>query len=679
MPVPAANRLVDEASPYLRQHAGNPVDWYPWGAEAFARARAEDRPVILSVGYSACHWCHVMAHDCFEDADTADAMNAGFINIKVDREERPDVDSIYMEAVQAIAGGGGWPMTVFLLPDGRPFFGGTYFPRVQFNDLLRRVRGAWEQRREGLEADAAQLAEAVTAGTGLPLGNDRSAPRAGDDLVETTVAGLLGRYDPEWGGFGSAPKFPQASMTELLLWAWAAGGRGDDPLGEAAITTLDAMASGGIYDHLGGGFARYSTDRRWLVPHFEKMLYDNALLARLYTHAWQLTGEPRYRQVVTEIFEYLLSPPMRQPGAGFSSAEDADSEGVEGRYYVWDASEVETIAGSATAAWYGVSEGGNWEGHNILWRPRRADLIRPPEVSAGRRALLAERDRRIRPGLDDKVLTEWNAMAIAALAEAGAAMGVPAWVEAAEDVGNFLLGALRRPDGRWLRAWRAGKAAHLAYASDHAWIVEACTRLAEATGKASWVAEARRGADALIELFWDGEASAFATTGSDAEILIARPTETYDGATPSANSVAATALFRLAALTGDDRYRERAAQVVAAMGAALGRAPTAFTALVAAAELDRAGITEVVVTGDRRDLVDVVAHSYRPTTVLAWGETFDSPLWEGRRGVENEGLAFVCRDFTCAAPTGDAAVLADQLGESVADEGSARGRSAPMR
>ncbi|MDQ6784559.1 MAG: thioredoxin domain-containing protein [Actinomycetota bacterium] len=656
------NRLAEEASPYLRQHADNPVDWYPWGDEAFARALSEDRPVILSVGYSACHWCHVMAHDCFEDPATAEAMNAGFVSIKVDREERPDVDSIYMEAVQAIAGGGGWPMTVFLLPDGRPFFGGTYFPRAQFNDLLVQVRRAWEDRREGLETDAAQLSSAVRTGTGLPLRNEADGAPTDEDLVGTTMAGLLARHDPEWGGFGSAPKFPQAAMTELVLQAWAAGARSDRSLGEAAVTTLDAMASGGIYDHLGGGFARYATDRRWLVPHFEKMLYDNALLARLYTHAWQLTGEPRYRQVVTETLEYLLGPPMRQPGAGFSSAEDADSEGVEGRYYVWDADEVEAVAGATTAAWYGVTPLGNWEGRNILWRPQRGDLLRPAEVEAGRRALLAKRHKRIRPGLDDKVLTEWNAMTIAALAEAGATMGVPAWVDAAEDVGNFLLGALRRPDGRLLRAWRAGKAAHLAYASDHAWVIEACTLLAEATGKASWIAEARTAADALIELFWDPEDGGFATTGSDAEVLIARPKETYDGATPSANSVAAAALFRLAALTGVDRYRDRAAGVVEAMGSALRRAPTAFTGLVAAAELDRRGITEVVVTGDRPDLVEVVARAFLPTTVLAWGEAFDSPLWEGRAGAGTGGLAFVCRNFTCAAPTGDPTVLADQLG-----------------
>jgi len=664
MSTPGANHLADEASPYLRQHAENPVEWYPWGEEAFARARREDRPVLLSVGYSACHWCHVMAHECFEDAATAAAMNAGFVNIKVDREERPDVDSIYMEAVQVIAGNGGWPMTVFLLPDGRPFFAGTYFPRDRFTDLLARIANAWVASRSALESDAARLADVIVSGTAVPLRGqavtDPDGPASGATMA-ATVSALLARFDAEWGGFGTAPKFPQPAMTEVLLRAWSAGDSNDAAIGEAVVTTLDAMASGGIYDHLGGGFARYATDRRWLVPHFEKMLYDNALLARLYLHAWQLTGEARYRQVVTETLEYLLSPPVRQAGAGFSSAEDADSEGVEGRYYVWDADQVQAVAGPDTAAWYGVTAAGNWEGTNILWRPERGALLRPEAVDAGRAALLKVRSARVRPSLDDKVLTEWNAMAVAVLAEAGAAMDVPTWVAAAEEVGNFLLSSLRRPgDGRWLRAWRAGKAAHLAYAGDHAWMVEACTRLAEATGKASWIAEARSAADALIELFWDPDGG-FATTGSDAEVLIARPKETYDGSTPSANSVAAGALFRLGALTGVAAYHSRAAEVMAAMGAAVERSPAAFTGLVAAGDLDRRGFTEVVVTGNRRDLVEVVARGYHPGLVLAWGEPYASPLWEGRRGGETADMAFVCRGFTCAAPTAEPDELARQL------------------
>ncbi|MCU4183654.1 thioredoxin domain-containing protein [Acidiferrimicrobium sp. IK] len=658
------NRLAQESSPYLRQHADNPVDWYPWGEEAFTEARRANKPILLSVGYSACHWCHVMAHESFEDDATAAVINQLTVPVKVDREERPDVDAVYMEAVQAIAGGGGWPMTVFLLPDGRPFFGGTYYPRDRFVDLLRRVDEAFRTNREGLEGDAAQLAEMVEKGTGLPsLGwaaDGDAAAGSGTAVVAEAAKGLVARLDREWGGFGGAPKFPQPGMLELLLQAWSAQ-PADDVL-EAVTVTLDAMASGGIYDHLGGGFARYSTDRRWLVPHFEKMLYDNALLTRVYLHAWQVTGADRYRQVVTETVEYLLSAPMRQPGAAFSSAEDADSEGVEGRYYVWSLDEVVSAAGTEVADWYGVTAGGNWEGTNILWRPVRGDLARPAVIEAGRRALLGRRDERVRPGLDDKILTEWNAMAVAALAEAGAVLERPDWVAAAVQVAEFLLGSLRRPDGRWLRSWQAGSGArHLAYGADHAWLVEAFTRLAEATGEARWIAEARGAADALLALFWDDAEGGFHITGNDAEALIARPKDTYDGATPSTNSVATNALLRLAALTGSDRYRQRADRVLEVMAPALAKAPMAFTGMAAAAGL-AAGTVEVAVTGDRPDLLAAARAPYRPERVLAWGEPYDSPLWEGRTGPEHAGLAFVCRNYTCAAPTGDAAVVASALG-----------------
>ena len=660
----ATNRLAGETSPYLRQHAGNPVDWWPWGEGAFAEARRRDVPVLLSVGYSACHWCHVMAHESFEDEPTAAVMNSGFVSVKVDREERPDVDSIYMEAVQAVTGSGGWPMTVFLLPDGRPFLGGTYFPRDRFVTLLGQVGEAWRTRRSDLEEAAGQLAEAVRSGTGLPAPAG-ATPEPSTNLLAAATGAVLDRFDPAWGGIAGAPKFPQPTTVDLLLHAHsrtAAPGALD-----AAIVTLDAMASGGIYDHLGGGFARYSTDKYWLVPHFEKMLYDNALLARVYLHAWQVTGADRYRQVVTETLGYLLRPPVRQPAAGFSSAEDADSEGVEGRFYVWPAEEVAEVAGPATAAWYGVTTEGNWEGTNILWRPERGVLARPPVVEAGRRALMARRETRARPGLDDKVLTEWNAMAIAALAEAGGALKAQGWVSAAEEVAHFLLGALRRPDGRWLRSWQGvpggeSRAQHLAYASDLAWLVEAFTRLGEATGRAAWLSHARDAAGQLLDRYWDGHAGGFHSTGDDAEVLIARPKDTADGAIPSANSVAATALLRLAALTGERGYRERAEAVVDAMGPALRRAPLAFTGMVAAADLAGTGLTEVAVTGDRPDLVAAVRRSYRPAVVMAWGEPFDSPLWAGRTGPDAAGLAFVCRDFACRAPVGDAAALADALG-----------------
>jgi uncharacterized protein YyaL (SSP411 family) len=668
--VPHTNRLSQETSPYLRQHAENPVDWQPWDDEALARARDDDKPILLSVGYSACHWCHVMAHESFEDQTTAAIMNDGFVCIKVDREERPDIDAIYMEAVQAIAGSGGWPMTVFLLPDGRPFFGGTYFPRERFVDLMGRVTEAWRTRRSGLEDDATQLADAIRSGTGLP-GSTWAAEAKGDldGALDAGVEALVGRFDPEWGGFGGAPKFPQPCMLELLLQAYAR--TGDDMVLDVVTTTLDAMASGGIYDHLGGGFARYATDRRWLVPHFEKMLYDNALLVRVYLHAWQATGAERYRQVVTETVEYLLAPPVHQTAGGFSSAEDADSEGVEGRYYVWDLVRLEAVGGPQAVAWYGASVSGNWEGTNILWRPERADLLRPDAVEQARVRLLAERDTRVRPGLDDKVLTEWNAMAVAALAEAGAVLGRPGWVEAATATARFLLDNLRDGSGRWLRSWQQdgadptqGRARHLAYAADHAWLVEAFTRLAEATGRATWITEARDTADRMLELFWDDEGGGFHTAGSDAEALIARTKDTYDGAVPSANSVAATALLRLSALTGELTYRVRAHTLLDAMGPALAKAPAAFSAMVAAADLAVAGVTEVAVTGDRPDLVAAVRAGHHPEVVLAWGERYPSPIWEGRQESEGAGQAYVCRDWACQAPVADAAALAAALGSA---------------
>ena len=654
-------RLANETSPYLRQHADNPVDWYPWGQEAFDASRQRDVPILLSVGYSACHWCHVMAHESFENAGVADAMNAGFVSIKVDREERPDVDSIYMEAVQAVTGSGGWPMTVFLLPDGRPFHGGTYFPRQHFLELLAQIGDLWAKRRGELEEAAGKLADAVRSGMALPgaswapRGDASTAP----ELLAVTGDGLLARFDPEWGGFGRAPKFPQPSMVETLLLAASRTGRDDLLL--AATTTLDAMAAGGIYDHLGGGFARYSTDRTWLVPHFEKMLYDNALLARVYLHAWQQTGFDRYRQVVTETLDYLLREPVRLTGAGFASAEDADSEGEEGRFYVWDETEVLDFAGPVVRDWYGVTSRGNWEGKNILRRPLGAPLQRPEEVEAGRVALFEQRETRVRPGLDDKVLTEWNAMAVAALAEAGAAFGESRWVGAAEKVGRFLLEHLRRPDGRWLRSWQSGSAKHLAYASDHAWVVEAFVRLYEATGDPGWLEPAARSAQSLIELFWDDDARAFGTTGRDAEALIARPIDTQDGALPSANSVAASSLIRLSALTGEEKFRQHAEAVIESMDPALAAIPVAFTAMVAAAEMARTGITEIVVTGDRPDLLKVCRSTYLPAAVTASGKPFASPLWEGRDGPDKGGMAFVCRDYTCKAPVREAAELAAQL------------------
>ncbi|MBL8775391.1 MAG: thioredoxin domain-containing protein [Acidimicrobiales bacterium] len=661
-----SNRLADETSPYLRQHRDNPVDWYPWGEEAFARATAEDKPILLSVGYSACHWCHVMAHESFEDPATAAVMNELFVNVKVDREERPDVDAVYMDAVQQLTGQGGWPMTVFLMPDGRPFFGGTYFPNEArhgmpaFTDLCLAVAEHWRDERDELRSNAEQLTEALSRSVQLAAADDLP----GREVVTAAVDQLVEQHDREWGGFGGQPKFPQSMSLELLLRVHHRAG--DPALLEGVTTSLDAMASGGIYDHLGGGFARYSVDNFWMVPHFEKMLYDQALLARAYLHAWQVTGEERYRQVLDETIDYVRRD-LRDPAGGFHSAEDADSEGEEGKFYVWRAEEIEAVLDPETAAavieWYGVTRNGNFEGSNILHRPARGDLIRPEAVERGRAALLEARNQRVRPGLDDKVLTEWNGLMLATLAEAAAATGDERWLADAVQTAEFLLAHLRGEDGRWLRSWQAGadgrpaRAQHLAYAADHAALVDGFTRLAEASGDARWIAEARSVADALLDLFWDDEAGGVFTTGRDAEALIARQKDFQDNATPSANSAAALALLRLAALTGEARYLDAVAGILRLFGPLAGRYAAAFAHLLAAVDLADGGTTEIVVTGDRPDLVAVAHGRYLPDAVLAWGEPYDSPLWADRA----EGAAHVCRDFACLLPVTDPEALAAQL------------------
>ena len=658
------NRLADETSPYLRQHADNPVDWWPWGQEAFAEAARRDVPILLSVGYSACHWCHVMAHESFEDEATAEVVNELFVNVKVDREERPDVDAVYMEAVQALIGSGGWPMTVWCTPDGRPFLAGTYFPRQRmhgrpsFLDVCRAVAQAWSEKRPEIEQQADTLRDAVVERSStdhlvlrIPEGG-----REGKAVVDAALAGLVDSFDPEWGGFGRAPKFPQPVMLELAVRGAAAEPGG--AVGTAVRTTLDAMAAGGIYDHLGGGFARYATDRRWLVPHFEKMLYDQAGLLRAYLHGWQLYGVPAWRQVCEEVVAYVERD-LAQPEGGISSAEDADSEGVEGRFYVWPHDELLRIGGGAAVAWYGASPEGNWEGTNILWRPERGDLLRPAQVESARARLLEHRTSRVRPGLDDKVLTEWNAMWAAALAEAGAVLQRPEWVAAAERVLVFLHDSLRRPDGRWLRSWqRDGGARHLAVANDLAWLVEACTRMAEATGTVVWLTRAGEAAGQLLDHYEDVESGGMFTVAADGEQLIARQKDTYDGATPSANSVAATALLRLGTLTGEPRWSAAGQRVLDFLGPMLAVAPTAVTGAVAAVASQLGGATEVVVTGHRPDLVAAAVRPYRPDRVVAWGERFPGPLWEGR---DEDGVAYVCRSYACARPVSTQEELAALL------------------
>ena len=660
------NRLANEASPYLRQHRHNPVDWYPWGPEAFAAAAERDRPVLLSVGYSSCHWCHVMAHESFEDPDTAAVMNDLFVNVKVDREERPDVDAVYMDSVQALTGRGGWPMTVFLTPDGKPFYGGTYYPdrprggMASFRQVMAAVDDAWRNRRSDVTAQASQLTELIER-TGRAVAAGEGPP--GAEALDRAAAQIKAAFDPVWGGFGGAPKFP-AAMT--LASALRLHRRAGDPELLGVVTTsLDAMASGGIYDHLGGGFARYSVDQRWLVPHFEKMLYDNALLARAYLHAWLVTGSPAYRQVLDETIGYVLRD-LRHPDGGFYSAEDADSEGVEGKFYVWSQAELAAVAGQGAAEaaeWWGVTEAGNFEGANILHRPVRGDLARPPAVEAARLGLFERREQRVRPGLDDKVLAEWNALMLAALCEAAAATGNPEWADAATANGEFLTAALRRDDGRWLRSWQAGGdgreagARHLACAHDYGALTGAFIDLAELTGRARWIEEARAAADGLIELFWDDESGGVYTIGADAEALVTRPKDLMDNATPSAQSSAAVALLRLGALTGEAGYAERAEAILTLLGAAACQHPTAFGHLLEAVDMHAGGLDEIVVVGDRPDLVAEARSRYRPNSVLAWGEPYPSPLWAGRQ----PGFAYVCRQYTCQTPAATPAELAEKL------------------
>jgi uncharacterized protein YyaL (SSP411 family) len=659
------NRLAAESSPYLRQHADNPVDWYPWGEEAFAEARRRDVPVLLSVGYSSCHWCHVMAHESFEDGPTAAIMNRLFVNVKVDREERPDVDAVYMEAVQAFTGRGGWPMTVFLLPDGRPFFGGTYFPKSprhgmsSFTELLERIHDVWRYQRADIEAQAGEVADLIARSSDIEP--DPNLP--GIDTLHAAGATLLSQLDRRWGGFGRAPKFPQSMSLDAMLRLHVH--TGDPELLDAVTHTLDAMASGGVWDHIAFGFARYSTDEQWTIPHFEKMLYDNALLPRVYLHAWQITGHERYLQVCRETIAYVARDLTHALG-GFFSAQDADSEHEEGRFALWTIDEVRDVLRAAglaehtddVIAWYGLTEQGNFEGRNNPVRAARGDLLRPPHIEAARQALLARRASRVQPGLDDKVLTEWNGLMLATLAEVAAATGDPGVLALARRNAGFLRDHLR-VDGRWYRSWQERSGArHLAYAADHAAIVDAFVRLAEATGERTWLDDAVATADAMLELFWDDERGGLFTTGADAEALLTRPKDIVDNAVPSSNSAAAVALLRLASRTGIDRYREHAAAILRLVGGAAAKHPTAFGHLLAAVDLLASGTTEIVVVGDRPDLVQAAQRAYLPGAVLAWGERDDSPLWEGR----HEAAAYVCREHTCLAPAPDVITLRAQLG-----------------
>jgi uncharacterized protein len=651
------NALADETSPYLLQHKDNPVDWMPWGDEAFSRANAEDKPLLISIGYSACHWCHVMERESFEDEATAREMNEAFVCVKVDREERPDVDAIYMAAVQAMTGSGGWPLNAFVTPDGHPFYAGTYFPPVgrqgmpAWRQVVAAIREAWQTQRDEIVTGSAKNLGALAGPSALDGRSGEVDPAAPAEAV----ANLRRAWDAEFGGFGGAPKFPAASTLDFLL------GQGER---EMALHTLRAMANGGIYDQVGGGFSRYAVDRRWVVPHFEKMLYDNALLARTYLHAWQETGDGLLRRVCEETLDWMLRE-LRQEEGAFASALDADSEGVEGKYYVWTLDEVRAALGDraddAIRA-FGMTEGGNFEGANI---PVRATAD-PPDLRALKDRLYEVREQRVRPGLDDKRLTAWNALAISALADAGAVLGREDYLDAARTAAGFILESMRDADGRLLRTANRGIAKLGAYLEDHAFLVEALLTLYEATFEERWFVHARRLADETIERFADREHGGFFTTPDDHdERLPVRRKELEDTPIPSGQSSLALGLLRLAALTGERRYEEEALTVLRPLAGASGpatRYPTAFGHLLQAIAFHLGPVREVAIAGDQPGpMLEVVRAAYRPRTVLAGGEGTAVPLLEGRTPLGGRTAAYVCERFACQAPVDKPDTLARML------------------
>jgi len=656
------NHLAAETSPYLLQHRDNPVDWYPWGEEALSRARELDRPLLVSIGYSACHWCHVMAHESFEDPATAKLMNERFVCVKVDREERPDVDAMCMEAVQAITGQGGWPLNAFLSPDLVPFYAGTYFPpdgrrgMPSWRTVLDAVADAWEKRRDEIREQSPHTLRSLGATARI---EPSSEPIRAELLAEATES-LKSSYDWRNGGFGGAPKFPQASSIDFLLV------RGEQAM---ALHALAAMARGGIYDQVGGGFARYAVDATWTVPHFEKMLYDNALLARAYLHGWQVSGEELHRRTCRETLDWALRE-MRGPEGGFCSALDADSEGVEGKFYRWTLAELHEVLGELAddaIAYFGATEAGNFEpGLNVL-------EARGPEPAAReeiRRKLYAARSERVRPGLDDKRLAGWNALMISALAEAGAVLKEPSYLEAAVACASFLLSDLCGTDGRLLRTWKDGQARIDAFLEDYAFLLDALLTLYESTFDTRWYEEAVRLAEVLIGRFEDPERGGFFTTAEGQDELPIKRKDLEDSPIPSGNSAAALALLRLALISGETRYERHAVGVLRLLLPLAVRHALAFPHLLRAADFYLAPVREVAVVGPRSGadaLLGVVRERFRPHLVLASSDSHPGgaservPLLEGRKAIDGRATAYVCEHFVCQAPVTTAEELRTAL------------------
>ncbi len=685
------NRLIDETSPYLLQHAHNPVDWYPWGEEALSRSRDEDKPILLSIGYSACHWCHVMERESFEDEAIASLMNANFVNVKVDREERPDLDAVYMEAVQMLTGSGGWPMTVFLTPEGKPFYGGTYFPPTDRMNmpglprLLLAVTEAYRTNRGEVERVTNQLTEQMGRSGQLPQGTGLLSA----DTLHEAYSRLAANFDYQNGGFGAAPKFPQPMTPEFLLRYYH---QGHSPRAlEMVEMTLEKMAYGGMYDQLGGGFHRYSTDAYWLVPHFEKMLYDNALLARLYLHAWQITGRDLYRRITEETLDYVLRE-MTDPLGGFYSAQDADSEGVEGKFFVWSPDEIREVLGendgNMLGGFYGVTDAGNFEGANILNIPQGPEAfsvehgISEEELAAliarGKPKLLDEREKRIHPFRDDKVISSWNGLMLRAFAEAGAALKRSDYLEAAEANAGFLSQEMMM-DGSLLRTFREGQAKIPGYLEDYACAADGYLAVYEATLEQEWLDQSVALANRMIDLFWDEGVGGFYDTGSEHEALVTRPRDVFDNAQPCGGSVASEVLLKLAVVTGDEDYNLKASRPLRALGRLMTQAPGGAAYWLGVLDFYVSLPKEIAIIGDLGDadagaLLDVVHRRYLPNKVVVGatggiesGETagtarrYEVPLLADRGMVDGRATAYVCQNYVCQLPVTDPESLAEQL------------------
>ena len=681
------NRLADETSPYLLQHAENPVDWYPWGEEALARAKAEDRPILLSVGYSACHWCHVMERESFEDPAIAGLMNENFVCIKVDREERPDIDSIYMAAVQAMTGQGGWPMTVFLTPDGDPFYGGTYFPPDDrgglpaFPRVLTALAEAYREKRSDVASTTQQLVQRMRQDSSMV----KSLEPLTSDLMYSAFRGIAGNFDDVNGGVGMQPKFPQPMTYEFLL-RYHVRSEDADAL-DIVELTLDKMARGGIYDQIGGGFHRYSTDSQWLVPHFEKMLYDNALLVKLYLHAYQVTRKPLYRRIIEETLDYV-SREMTSPEGGFFSSQDADSEGVEGKFFIWSPDEISEVLGKndgeIVRRYYGVTSEGNFEGRNIL------HMDGPPEeaaselslsldeleqtISDAKRKLLDARNRRIAPGLDDKILTSWNAMMLRAFAEAASVLDRSDYGTVARRNAEFLLDHLQ-PDGRLLRTYKDGRAKLNGYLEDYAFLIDGLISLHEFTFEVRWLTDTVALTEQMVELFWDESTGQFFDTGIDHEALVIRPRDFSDNATPSGSSMASDVLLKMAVITGNQEYERKAVAGLRSVREMMLQFPSATGQWLSALDFYLSNAKEIAIIGDRgtEDTSALVAEVYRhflPNRVFLGlsgadgeddSEVAGMPLLEGRERVDGRAVAYVCENYVCKLPTSDAQELARLL------------------